>query len=82
MAKKELPDLIILDLMMTEVDGFSVLDELERDPQTARIPVIVVTAKDLTSEEKERLKGRIHSLMQKGEFMDDDLLDEVTALLG
>jgi threonine synthase len=81
LAKKELPDLIILDLMMPEVDGFSVLDALKEDPQTASIPVIVVTAKELTSEEKTRLQGRIHTLMQKGEFLNDDLLDEVTALL-
>lgn len=81
MAKRELPDLIILDLMMPEVDGFSVLDALKQDPQTAEIPVIVVTAKELTSEEKARLQGRIHALMQKGEFMGDDLADEVRALL-
>ncbi len=82
LARRELPDLIILDLMMPEVDGFSVLDELKSEPQTAVIPVIVVTAKELTADEKSRLKGRIHSLMQKGEFMNDELLDEVTALLG
>ncbi|MBN2148916.1 MAG: pyridoxal-phosphate dependent enzyme [Anaerolineales bacterium] len=81
LAKKELPDLIILDLMMPELDGFSVLDALKEDPQTSSIPVIVVTAKELTNDEKARLQGRIHTLMQKGEFMNDDLLDEVTALL-
>ncbi len=67
--------------MMPELDGFSVLDALKNDNQTASIPVIVVTAKELTQEEKARLQGRIHTLMQKGEFLNDDLLDEVTALL-
>ena len=81
LAKKELPDLIILDLMMPEIDGFAVLDALKADPQTAPIPVIVVTAKELTVDEKERLRGQIHSLMQKGEFMNDELLDEVRALV-
>jgi threonine synthase len=81
LAQRELPDLIILDLMMPELDGFSVLDALKNDNQTASIPVIVVTAKELTQEEKARLQGRIHTLMQKGEFLNDDLLDEVTALL-
>jgi threonine synthase len=81
LARKELPDLIILDLMMPEVDGFAVLDALKADPQTAPIPVIVVTAKELTALEKERLEGRIASLMQKGEFMNDELLDEVRALV-
>jgi threonine synthase len=81
LAQKEVPDLIILDLMMPEIDGFTVLDALKANPQTASIPVIVVTAKELTAEEKKRLQGRIHSLMQKGEFMNSDLLDEVHALL-
>jgi threonine synthase len=80
-AQRELPDLIILDLMMPVVDGFSVLDALKTDPQTATIPVIVVTAKELTREERIRIKNQTHSLMQKGEFMDDELLDEVRALL-
>lgn len=81
LARKELPDLIILDLMMPEIDGFGVLDALKSDPQTSSIPVIVVTAKELTSAEKARLQGQIYSLMQKGEFMNDELMDEVRALV-
>jgi threonine synthase len=80
-AQVELPNLIILDLMMPEIDGFGVLDALKADAQTAPIPVIVVTAKDLTPEEKTRLSGQIHTLMQKGEFMSDDLHEEIDALL-
>jgi threonine synthase len=81
MALRERPNLIILDLMMPEMDGFSVLDALQANPETAAIPVIVITAKELTSAEKVRLKGRIQSLMQKGDFMSDELLEEVRALL-
>jgi threonine synthase len=80
-AQKELPDLIILDLMMPEYDGFSVLDALKEYPETAPIPVIVVTAKDLTPQEKKRLEGRIYALKQKGEFMSDELVDEIRILL-
>ncbi|MEW5872416.1 MAG: pyridoxal-phosphate dependent enzyme [Chloroflexota bacterium] len=79
-ARKELPELIILDLMMPELDGFAVLDALKADAQTAPIPVIVVTAKDLTPEERARLAGNIEALMQKGQFMSDELLDEVRSL--
>jgi threonine synthase len=79
-ANKELPNLILLDLMMPEIDGFGVLDALKANAQTASIPVVVVTAKDLTAEEKNRLSGQIHALMQKGEFMNDDLLNEVRSL--
>lgn len=78
---RELPDLIILDLMMPEMDGFAVLEHLKAHPETAQIPVIVVTAKELTPEEIQRLRGRIQSLMQKGDFMSDELALEIKDLL-
>ncbi len=81
LAQKEHPNLMILDLMMPELDGFSVLNALQSQPETADIPVIVVTAKELTAVEKEQLKGRIQTLMQKGDFMSDELLEEVKSLL-
>jgi threonine synthase len=80
-AREKQPDLMILDLMMPEQDGFSVIDQLRAQPETASIPIIVVTAKALTNQEKKRLKGRIQSLLQKGEFMNDDLLEEVQKLI-
>ncbi|HEX2995546.1 MAG TPA: pyridoxal-phosphate dependent enzyme [Anaerolineales bacterium] len=78
---KELPDLVILDLMMPEVDGFAVLDVLRSDPKTANIPVIVATAKELTVDEKSRLQGQIQSLMLKGDFLNDEFQEEVRALI-
>jgi threonine synthase len=81
LAQKEHPNLMILDLMMPELDGFSVMERLQSDPSTAEIPIIVVTAKELTSAEKESLQGHIQKLMQKGDFMSDELSDEVRALL-
>jgi threonine synthase len=81
LIKRERPHLIILDLMMPELDGFAVIDAIKADPAIASIPIIVVTAKELTSAEKNRLRGHIQSLMQKGDFMSDELLDEVRALL-
>ena len=65
-ARQRLPDLIILDLTMPEMDGFSVLEELRFDARTKKIPVIVVSAKDITSEELQRLNGNIEGLYQKG----------------
>lgn len=82
MIAKEKPDLVVLDLMMPEMDGFSVLDAMKAKAETANIPVIVATAKELTREEKARLKGQIQALLQKGDFMSEDFLDEVRALLG
>jgi threonine synthase len=71
------PDLIILDLMMPAMDGFAVLDRLKQIPHTQEIPIIVVTAKELTPAEKRALKGQITRLMTKGNLVADDLLDEV-----
>ncbi len=75
------PSLILLDLMMPELDGFGVLDELQKDDQTKDIPVIIISAKELTPNEKIRLKNHIHGLMQKGDFMTTDLQSEVSELL-
>jgi threonine synthase len=63
------------------MDGFSVMDALRKKPETAEIPIIVLTAKELTQSEKVRLQGQIQKLMQKGDFLTDDLLDEVKSLL-
>lgn len=81
LIQREHPDLLILDLMMPEMDGFAVLDALKADPETAQIPVIVSTAKELTPGEKGRLQGQIHALMQKGDFMSDEFLEEVKSLI-
>lgn len=82
LARKHQPDLIMLDLMMPEMDGFQFLDALRADEHTRHIPVIVITAKELTRDERERLKGQINGLLQKGSFMDDDVLAEITEALG
>jgi threonine synthase len=81
LVTKERPDLVILDLMMPGMDGFSVLEALKANPATAQIPVIVSTAKELTQDEKNRLKGQIQVLMQKGDFMSDEFLEEVRSLI-
>ncbi len=81
LIRRELPDLVILDLMMPELDGFAVMDALKADQDTAQIPVIVATAKELTPHEKERLGTQIQALMQKGDFLNDEFLQEVKGLL-
>ena len=81
LVTREIPDLVILDLMMPEVDGFSVMDILQSQKETREIPIIVITAKELTTNEKLRLKGRIQALMQKGNFISEGLLEEVKSVL-
>lgn len=80
-ARQQPPNLVILDLMMPEMDGFEVLDRLRGIPEASSVPVIVVTAKDLTQDERRRLEGRISRLMLKGDFLNDDLIEEITRAL-
>lgn len=81
LIQRELPDLVILDLMMPEMDGFTVIEALRANQETATIPVIVATAKELTQDEKNRLGDQIQSLMQKGDFLNDEFLEEVKLLI-
>ena len=80
--KKEEPALVLLDLMMPEMDGFEFLAELRRQPAWRDIPVVVLTAKDLTGEERRRLNGEVERIIQKGAYDRDELLGEVRRVLG
>lgn len=75
------PDLILLDLMMPEMDGFELMDVLRRDPQRPRVPVIIVTAKDLTEEDRRRLSGGVERIVQKGSGGPEVLMAEIRAVL-
>ncbi|MDQ6718462.1 MAG: PAS domain S-box protein, partial [Gemmatimonadota bacterium] len=65
-ARRELPHLIVLDLMMPEVNGFDVVDALQADYETSSIPIVVVTAKKLTPQDRSRLNGYVTVVMEKG----------------
>jgi signal transduction histidine kinase/DNA-binding response OmpR family regulator len=81
------PSLILLDLMMPDMDGFEFLDELRQRPQLRSIPVIVITAKDLSEEDRMYLNGSlflsgsVKQVLQKGRFDKQQLLDEVHQLV-
>jgi len=75
------PHVIILDLMMPDIDGFAVLESVKADESTRSIPIIVVTAKDLTQEERDRLNKGVEALLQKGLFEQQALLADVAAAL-
>jgi DNA-binding response OmpR family regulator len=81
MARRELPALIILDLLMPGVDGFAVVEQLRAEPATAAIPIVILTNKSLTPEEKGRLNGQIAYLARKGEFARAPFLELVRRLL-
>src|SRR5438105_5042505 len=65
-ARRKLPGLVLLDLMMPEMDGFAFLEQFWRIPDARSVPVIVVTAKDITAEDRRRLNGYVEQIVQKG----------------
>jgi CheY-like chemotaxis protein len=72
-----LPDLILLDLLMPEMDGFEFLDEVRRRPAWRNVPVIVLTAKDLTEGDRRRLSGRATQIIQKAGQSREQLVAEL-----
>jgi DNA-binding response OmpR family regulator len=76
-ARRELPDLIVLDLMMPDVNGFDVVAALHEHVSTSCIPVVVVTAKRVTDEDRTRLQGQVAAIMEKAHFDRDRFIGEV-----
>lgn len=74
------PDLIILDLMMPEVDGFEAAQILKSNPSTMDIPILILTAKDLSMDDRLRLAGKIENFIQKSHFTKEDLLMHIRDL--
>jgi CheY-like chemotaxis protein/two-component sensor histidine kinase len=75
--KQNTPVLIILDLMMPEMDGFEFLEQVRLHPQAAKTSVIVVTAKDLTASDLERLNGGVQRIIKKNNHMGEEILKEI-----
>jgi CheY-like chemotaxis protein len=75
------PGLILLDLLMPGMDGFAFLGELRRRGEGRTVPVVVLTAKDLTAADCQRLSGPIEKILQKGSFGHEQLLAEVSAVM-
>jgi signal transduction histidine kinase/CheY-like chemotaxis protein len=78
---QHIPDLILLDLMMPEMDGFEFIAELRRRDGWRQIPVVVVTAKDMTPEDHRRLEGNVRKIVSKASFSRDELVGEIRAVL-
>jgi GAF domain-containing protein/CheY-like chemotaxis protein len=75
------PDLVVLDLMMPEMDGFAVLESLKSSRELRQVPIIIVTAKDLTEHERNRIQGRAAALFQKGLFREDEFFQDIRRAL-
>jgi threonine synthase len=77
LIRRTRPNLVILDLMMPGIDGFGVVEAMKEDTSLQDIPIIVITAKTLTPNEKRWLDSQVDGLWEKGSFMDVDLLSHI-----
>lgn len=75
------PRLVVLDLMMPEMDGFDFVTEIRRHEEWRKIPVVVITAKELTGEDRSRLNGYVQNIFRKGVFEREELLQGIREML-
>ncbi|MBU0664631.1 MAG: response regulator, partial [Proteobacteria bacterium] len=80
-AQRELPELIILDLMMPEVTGFDVVSALKERAETVNIPIFILSAKILTAEDRHLLEGNVARLMNKSSFTGQGFMSEVRRVM-
>ena len=80
LAIEKHPDLIILDLMMPEVNGFDVVEQLRAHPEAMEIPIMIYTSKDLTAEDRQRLNSHVQAIASKSVSGKEDLLQELEKL--
>jgi signal transduction histidine kinase/AraC-like DNA-binding protein len=81
LARTELPDLIVLDLMMPDLDGFAVLEQLREGETTREVPVIVLTAQVLSAEDMAHLHQGVAAVLNKGVFEKEEILAQITVAL-
>jgi CheY-like chemotaxis protein len=74
------PDVILLDLIMPEMDGFQIVAALQKEPLWRDVPVIVITARDLDAKDRERLNSGVHSVLLKNTFRPTELVERIRQL--
>jgi CheY-like chemotaxis protein len=78
---KTRPDVILLDLLMPEMDGFAFAEELHKHAAWRSIPIVVMTGKDITTDDRQRLHGVAETVLRKSEYSRDELLNKVRGLI-
>ena len=76
------PDVILLDLIMPEMDGFQFITEMLKSQELSTIPIVAVTAKDITLEDRQRLAGHVEQILQKGSYARGELVKVIRRLIG
>jgi CheY-like chemotaxis protein len=79
--EEAIPSVVLLDLMMPRLDGFGFLERLRARPAWRHVPVVVLTAMDLSEADRRLLRGTVKEVVQKGDTRGDDLLAELERLV-
>ena len=79
---EEIPDIVLLDLNMPNMDGFEFAEAMRSDPRWREIPIVVLTARTLNAEDRQRLNGNVQRVLSKGGLDRVGLLREVRRALG
>lgn len=82
LVRQRKPDLVMLDLTLPEMDGFTILEELKSDKRTKDIPVMIVSGRDLSPDQEIVLSGNVQSVWQKGNFSNNDFINHIVGVLG
>jgi signal transduction histidine kinase/CheY-like chemotaxis protein len=80
-VSREIPGMILLDLLMPVMDGFAFLRELRKEANWRDIPVLVITSKDITQEERQLLNDRVVTVLKKGAYTREELLEQVSSAI-
>ncbi len=80
--RQAMPDLLILDLIMSGGSGFDLVEALKADPATATLPILILTAKEVTAADRQRLNGHVLKIVEKSGFDGEHFLAEVRRALG
>ncbi len=79
--RSQKPDLVLLDLMMPEIDGFTVLNRMQEEQMLRNIPVIILTAQSLTEKEMLKLNQGVTAVLGKGIFSQAEMMERVEVIL-
>ncbi len=77
----QVTEMVLLDLMMPEMDGFEFVARVRQQPEWRTLPIVVITAKDLTLEDRLQLNGRVENILQKGAYTQESLLAEIREIM-
>jgi len=77
----DIPNLMLLDLILPNMDGFELIHELRQMPASGNLPIVVITAVELTPAERSRLKGCVEQILQKGSYSRENLLGDIHAIV-